>query len=58
MVWAGISYAGKLPLVFIDPQARFNAVYYRERILRDVLKPWADETYGEEFWVFQQVSIN
>lgn len=55
MVFAGICHNGKLPLVFIDPEYSYDQVYYRQAVLREVVKPWAEEQFGEdEEWTFQQ----
>ena len=56
MVWAGASFDGKCPLVFINPEFKFDAEYYRQYVCENMLKPWAAETYGDNFWIYQQVS--
>uniref|UniRef100_A0A915E498 Transposase n=1 Tax=Ditylenchus dipsaci TaxID=166011 RepID=A0A915E498_9BILA len=54
MVFAAICFNGKMPLVFADPDFSYNQAYYRQRILRHAVKPWAEEFFGEEQWTFQQ----
>lgn len=54
MVFAGVCYDGKLPLVFIDPEFCYDQTYYRN-VLRGTLRPWAERHFGEEEWCFQQV---
>uniref|UniRef100_A0A915CWZ0 Transposase n=1 Tax=Ditylenchus dipsaci TaxID=166011 RepID=A0A915CWZ0_9BILA len=53
MVWAGICFGDKLPLVFVDPGLRFNQAFYRQRILREVVRPWTQHRRSR-FWIFQQ----
>jgi len=54
MVWGGVTANGKTPLVFVEKGAKIDAKFYQERILRDVLKPWADSHFGEAQWTLQQ----
>ena len=35
---------------------KINAEYYRENILKTVLKPWADKHFGHRPWTLQQDS--
>jgi hypothetical protein len=55
MVWAGICYNGKLPLVFVDPSFSYDQAYYRQKVLRETLRPWTESFFGDERWTFQQV---
>uniref|UniRef100_A0A914CGB4 Transposase n=1 Tax=Acrobeloides nanus TaxID=290746 RepID=A0A914CGB4_9BILA len=45
-----------IPLVFVDPGAKVNRVYYREQILSDVVEPWAQRHFAGRDWIFQQDS--
>ena len=54
MVWAGICATGKTPLVFIERNVKINAAIYQQRILRDVLEPWATEHFGTDGFTLQQ----
>lgn len=54
MVWAGISAAGKTPLVFIDRNVKINAISYQQSVLQDVLQPWALQNFGENGFMLQQ----
>jgi inhibitor of nuclear factor kappa-B kinase subunit alpha len=56
MVFTGICYNGKLPLVFIDPEYSYDQVYYRN-VLRGTVRPWAREEFGDEPWTYQQVGL-
>lgn len=56
MVWAAVTADGRSPLVFIDHGVKINAEYYRENVLKTVLKPWADKHFGRRPWTFQQDS--
>lgn len=56
MVWAAVTADGRSPLVFIDRGVKINAEYYRENVLKAVLKPWADKHFGRRPWTFQQDS--
>lgn len=56
MVWAGLSKKGKLPLVFVEPGVKVNAHYYLNSVLREVLKPNAENLYENGDWIFQQDS--
>jgi len=57
MVWAGICHGAKLPLVFHDPEYMYGQLYYRHRVLREVVRPWAREHFGRGNWTFQQVWV-
>lgn len=54
MVWAGICATGKTPLVFIPRNVKINAIEYQQRVLRDVLQPWATQHFGPDRFVLQQ----
>lgn len=54
MVWGGICETGKTPLIFIERNVKINAVSYQQRVLRDVLQPWAMQHFGEEGFTLQQ----
>ncbi|CAD6195120.1 unnamed protein product [Caenorhabditis auriculariae] len=54
MVFAGITADGKTPLIFVDPGVKVNQVYYREKILKLRVLPWANFHYGNRPWTFQQ----
>uniref|UniRef100_A0A914D452 Transposase n=1 Tax=Acrobeloides nanus TaxID=290746 RepID=A0A914D452_9BILA len=56
MVWDGITSDGKTPMVFVDPGVKVNQKYYRERILRDIVQPWAKRHFAGRNWIFQQDS--
>ena len=56
MVWAAVTADGRSPLVFTDRGAKINAEYYRENVLKTVLKPWVDKHFGRRPWTFQQDS--
>ena len=43
IAWAAVTADGHCPLVFIDRGVKINTEYYRENVLRTVLKPWADK---------------
>ncbi|XP_054719190.1 uncharacterized protein LOC129228534 [Uloborus diversus] len=54
MVWAGICATGATPLVFIDRKVKINAAIYQQRVLCDVLRPWATEHFGQDTFTLQQ----
>ncbi|XP_054708397.1 uncharacterized protein LOC129218207 [Uloborus diversus] len=54
MVWAAICATGKKPLVFIDRNVKINAASYQQRVLCDVLRPWATEHFGQDGFKLQQ----
>ncbi|EFO94085.1 hypothetical protein CRE_26771 [Caenorhabditis remanei] len=54
MVFGGICSNGKTPLIFVDPGAKVNQEYYREKILEAGVLPWAKSHFGNQFWTFQQ----
>jgi len=45
MVWAGITQDGRTPLVFVPDGCKINAETYRNLILEQGLKPWADSHF-------------
>ena len=47
MVWRGICATGKTPLVFIDRNVKINAQVYQQKVLKDKLKPWATNHFGQ-----------
>ncbi|KAI6646840.1 hypothetical protein LOD99_9169 [Oopsacas minuta] len=56
MVLAGVVAAGRTPLIFIPQGVKINQSVYRESILENVLKPWAQSHFGNDLWIFQQDS--
>jgi hypothetical protein len=56
MVWAGICATGKTPLIFVDEGVKINQEVYMQRILRDVVEPWAMGHFGGRPWIYQQDS--
>jgi inhibitor of nuclear factor kappa-B kinase subunit alpha len=56
MVWAGICATGKTPLVFVEEGVKINKDVYLQRILLDVVEPWAIQHFGNRPWTFQQDS--
>lgn len=58
MIWGGISYAEKLPLVFFDNDQRLTAAAYKEKILiqtvlpfaNHVLQPWLMANFGRDLF--------
>lgn len=56
MVWGGITFDGKTPLVFVKPGVKINQQYYQDEILDKILKPWAQKHYSGRNWVLQQDS--
>lgn len=56
MVWAAVTADGRSPIVFIEPGAKVNAAFYREKVLEGALKPWAAKHFGGKPWTFQQDS--
>lgn len=59
MVWAGVGYNAKAPLIFVKAGVKINTDVYRKEILKPVEK-WAWEHYGFDEdgywndWTFQQ----
>ena len=56
MVWCGVSYKGKLPMVFIEPGTKVNATFYINDILENVVKVQGQLLYNNSPWTFQQDS--
>lgn len=56
MVWAAVTADGRSPIVFVDPDIKSDATYYREDVLVAALKPWVCEHFGRRPWTFQQDS--
>jgi inhibitor of nuclear factor kappa-B kinase subunit alpha len=54
MVWGGICATGKTPLVFIEKGVKVSSKVYQEKILRDVLYPWAQQHFENKPWILQQ----
>ena len=52
MVWGAITSDGRTPLVFIDQGVKINEEVYVERILENMLKPWAGKHFNGTPWVF------
>ena len=55
MVWAGITFDGKAPLIFIEEDVKINQMIYRT-MLQDKVLPWAQEQFRDRHWTFQQDS--
>lgn len=55
MVFCGVSYEGKLPLIFIEPGVHLNAQLYQELILIPSIRA-AINLYPNARWVWQQDS--
>ena len=53
-VWAPVTADDRSSLVFIGRRVKINAEYYRENVLKTVLKPWADKYFDRRPLVFQQ----
>ena len=47
MEWAAVMANGRSPLVFTDRGIKINNEYYRENILKTVLKTWANKRFGD-----------
>ncbi|KAI6659863.1 hypothetical protein LOD99_14203 [Oopsacas minuta] len=45
MVWGGITFDGRTPLVFIPQGLKINQTVYRDLILKKVVEPWAKKHY-------------
>lgn len=52
MVWAGVTWDTKTPLIFVPQGVKVNGNEYRQMLETKVL-PWAKENLGED-WTFQQ----
>ena len=53
MVWAGVTFDGKTPLVFIEKGVKINQTAY-QKTLHDKLLPWTRSHFGRRSWTFQQ----
>ena len=53
MVWGGICATGKTLLVFIEKGVKVSSKVYQEKILRDVLHPWAQQQFENKSWILQ-----
>lgn len=53
MVWAGVTYDAKTPLIFIPAGIKAKGDEYREMLSHKVF-PWAAKHFGNRFWTFQQ----
>ena len=56
ILWTAVKADGRCPLVFIDRGDKLNAEYYRDNVLKRVLKPWADKHFDRRPWTFQRDS--
>ena len=56
MVWAAVTANGRSPLVFIDQGVKVNQQVYQQKVLNDVLIPWARKQFRTNTWTFQQDS--
>ena len=54
MVWAAVTADGRSPIIFIEPDVKVNATYYRENVLEAALESWARKNFGRRPWSFQQ----
>ena len=52
MVWAGITYIGKTPLIFIEKGVKVNQTVY-QKLLTDFVALWASEHFDNNDWVFR-----
>ncbi|KIH64097.1 hypothetical protein ANCDUO_05596 [Ancylostoma duodenale] len=53
MVWAGITYTGKAPLIFVHEGVKVQGPQYFV-ILENKVLPWAPRYFGEEIRTYQQ----
>ena len=56
MMWAALMADGHSPLIFSNRGIKINAAYYRENVLKIVLKSWADKHFVRRPWTVQQDS--
>jgi len=56
MIWGGISYEGKTPLIFFNPGERINSKTYCQKILRPLRDRWGPALFGDNNWTYQQDS--
>lgn len=52
MVWAGVTWKTKSPLIFVPEGVKVDAAAYQE-MLRTKVLPWASKNLGQD-WTFQQ----
>ena len=52
IVWVGIIFDGKAPLIFIEDGVKINQIVYRT-MLQNKLLPWTQELFGDRYWTFQ-----
>jgi len=55
MVFCALSYAGKLPLTFIDPHQKINAQFYQQNLLTPTINA-ANNMFRNIRWTWQQDS--
>lgn len=53
MVFAGITYDGKTPLIFVPAGVKIKANNYLDVLKNEVL-PWSKKHFGRKRWVYQQ----
>ncbi|KIH65181.1 hypothetical protein ANCDUO_04495 [Ancylostoma duodenale] len=53
MFWAGITYTGKAPLIFVHEGVKVQGPQYFTILINKVL-PCAPRYFGEEMWTYQQ----
>ena len=56
MVWAGVTYNGKTPLVFIEEGAKINEELCKSQVLQQKLVPWTLQRFGNQGFTFLQDS--
>ena len=54
MVSVGVSRMGKTSVVFVEPGAKINSQYYREKVLGQCLLPDIRTRCGRYKWTLQQ----
>ena len=53
MVFAGICYDGKTPLIFVPQGVKVNVTNYLDLLKTHVL-PWSKQHFGRKKWIYQQ----
>lgn len=53
MVWAGVHWTGKTPLIFIPQGVKVNGAAYRQMLSEKVF-PWTQRHFGNQPWTFLQ----
>ncbi|KIH68444.1 hypothetical protein ANCDUO_01229 [Ancylostoma duodenale] len=53
MIWAGITYTDKAPLILVHEGVKVQGPQYFA-ILENKVLPWAPWYFGEEIWTYQQ----